>query len=72
MELGVTEPGTITDATHTQDLSTLTLADHDAGQVGDKFKTVTPLTDTFFQFKLTRTGLLTVDLDPNGPALESS
>ncbi|MGH9461101.1 MAG: right-handed parallel beta-helix repeat-containing protein, partial [Vicinamibacteria bacterium] len=38
----------------------LTLLDHDAGQVGDRFTTVTPVTDVLFRFKLTRAGIVTV------------
>jgi hypothetical protein len=41
--------------------TSLALADHSSGQVGDKFTNTTPVTDTLFQFKLTRTGTVTVD-----------
>jgi hypothetical protein len=41
--------------------STLTLADHGGGQVSDRFTATSPLTDTLFQFELTRAGTVTVD-----------
>ena len=41
--------------------ATLTLADHGGGQVSDRFTTTSPLTDTLFQFELTRAGTVTVD-----------
>ncbi|MFQ5566191.1 MAG: DUF4347 domain-containing protein, partial [Paracoccaceae bacterium] len=41
--------------------ATLTLADHAAGQVSDRFTATSPLTDTLFQFELTRAGTVTVD-----------
>ena len=41
---------------------TLTLANHDAGQIGDQFSTTTPVTLTeLFAFKLSTTGTVTVD-----------
>ena len=40
---------------------TLTLADHDAAQIGDQFAATTPVTTELFRFKLTRTGTVTVD-----------
>ena len=40
---------------------TLTLADHDAGQVVDQFATTTPVTSELFGFKLANTGTVTVD-----------
>ena len=42
--------------------ATLTLADHDSGQIGDQFATTTPVsTEEFFAFKLSSTGTVTVD-----------
>ena len=41
--------------------STFTLADHDAGQVPDKFDGSNPETDALFAFKLSRSGSATVD-----------
>ena len=38
----------------------LLLADHDSGQVTDKFTGLSSITDILFQFKLTRTGTVTV------------
>ncbi len=43
------------------DAATLTLADHDAGQIGDQFAAASPVTSELFRFKLTRTGAATVD-----------
>ena len=40
---------------------TLTLADHDVGQVADKFTSTASVTDVLFAFKLTRSGTVTVD-----------
>ena len=57
---GVAESGSATNATHTAE-GTLTLADHDSGQVGDALGTSTPVTDVFFRFKLTRAGDFQVD-----------
>ena len=42
-------------------IPTLTLADHDTGQIGDQFATTTPLTSELYRFKLTRSGTVTVD-----------
>jgi hypothetical protein len=39
----------------------LTLADHASGQVSDRLTSTSPLTDTLFQFELTRSGTVTVD-----------
>lgn len=39
----------------------LTLANHSSGQVPDKFASTTPLTDVLYQFRLTRSGTVTVD-----------
>ena len=39
----------------------LTLADHDAGQVGDQFTTTSSITAALFRFHLIRTGIVTVD-----------
>jgi hypothetical protein len=61
VEAGVVESGSISNAVHTQDASTLTLADHDLGQTNDKFLTTTPVTDVLFRFKLTTAGVVTVD-----------
>ncbi len=42
--------------------ATLTLADHDAGQIADQFATTTPVTLTeLFAFKISTTGTVTVD-----------
>ena len=41
--------------------ASLTLANHDSGQVADKFTTTSPVTDVLFRFKLTRSGTVTVD-----------
>ena len=41
--------------------ASLTLADHDASQVGDRFTTTSPVTDGLFRFKLTRSGTVTID-----------
>ena len=38
----------------------LTLADHDVGQIPDQFATTTPITSELFVFKLTTTGTVTV------------
>ena len=43
------------------DPPSLTLVDHDAGQVADQFGASTPVTSEFFAFKLTRSDPLTVD-----------
>ena len=40
---------------------TLTLSDHDAGQIVDQFGTTTPVTSELFAFKLSTTGVVTVD-----------
>ena len=40
---------------------TLTLADHDTGQIGDQFIAATPVTSELFGFKLARVGTVTVD-----------
>ena len=39
----------------------LTLANHDVGQVGDQFTTTSSVTAALFRFHLTRTGTVTVD-----------
>ena len=58
---GICESGSTTNAVHTQDVpASLTSADHDSGQVTDKFTTTSPVTDTLYQFKLSRTGIVTV------------
>ncbi len=41
-------------------LDTLALANHAAGQVSDRFTYTTPVTDTLFQFSLSRSGTVTV------------
>ena len=41
--------------------ATLSLADHDAGQISDQFATTTPVTSELFGFKLTQNGTATVD-----------
>ncbi|MCH7474805.1 MAG: DUF2341 domain-containing protein, partial [Gemmatimonadetes bacterium] len=41
--------------------ASLTLADHASGQVPDRFTSTSPLTDTLFQFELTRAATVTVD-----------
>jgi len=46
--------------TYTPGGSTLTLANHTLGQVGDQFTSTSPLTDVLFRFKLTRVGTVTV------------
>ena len=51
--------GSTTGVTHTAE-GVLTLANHDSGQVTDKFGISTPVTDVLFRFKLTRTGALTI------------
>jgi hypothetical protein len=62
VEWSVTELGAVTNATHTQDPPPeLILADHAAGQVGDKFVGSTPVTETLFQMSLTRVSIVTVD-----------
>jgi hypothetical protein len=40
---------------------TLTLANHTYGQVSDRFRTTTPVTDVLYRLRLTRTGTATVD-----------
>ena len=39
----------------------LSLANHPSGQVANKFSGATPITDTYFQFRLTPTGAVNVD-----------
>ena len=41
--------------------ASLTLADHDSSQVGDRFTNTSPVTDVLFRFKLTRSGTVTID-----------
>jgi hypothetical protein len=58
---GVTESGSITNATHAQDAAaSLTLANHASGQVPDAFTTITPVTAVLYQFNLARSGAVTV------------
>jgi hypothetical protein len=56
----VTESGSVTGATHTQD-KMLTLANHTVGQIGDQFTVPSPITTAVFRFHLTRGGIVTVD-----------
>ena len=54
-ETSVSEPGSITNATHTADGS-LTLANHTLGQIGDSFGAVSSYTGVVYRLKLTRVG----------------
>ncbi|MHC4545947.1 MAG: hypothetical protein ACYSYL_15750 [Planctomycetota bacterium] len=40
---------------------TLTLANHTYGQISDRFRASSPITDVLYRFRLTRTGTATVD-----------
>ncbi len=60
VESGVSEYGSITNATHTMD-KTFVLANHSSGQVTDKFTTTSAVTDVFYRFNLDRDGAVTVD-----------
>ncbi len=60
VETSVTEPGSITNATHTADGS-LTLANHTVGQIGDSFGAVSSYTGVIYRLKLTRVGTFSIE-----------